>query len=194
MTFSKTTMSASEIATDIENILKNGSRLFSAFRSDRVSNSFSEKLMLAVTSVYECRYCNWMHSELATRFGVPEDEIERLLNGDISGVAEEQIAALNYAIGVSNSYNSSGIGDKINLLSAYDPDTVEDIVQLVNFVGFTNRLGNTFDAFIALFIDKDNNNKGFVVPALVFSTMLPIYASVSLLTKKGKNPFYDLSS
>jgi len=182
--YTKTSLSGKELTGGIVDTALNAPRLFSAFRSNRVSNSLTEKIMLSVTSVYECRYCNWMHSELASLFGVSEDEIERLLNGDLSDVSEEQLVALRYALE----------GGEINIRPRYDEETAEDIEQFVRFVAFTNKLGNTFDEFISLWVDKDSPKKGIFVPGLVFFAMFPVYFTVSLLTKKGKNPLFDLST
>ena len=38
-----------------------------------------EKIMLAVSSVNECRYCQWGHTRLATAQGVPLDEVNEIL-------------------------------------------------------------------------------------------------------------------
>lgn len=197
MAFIKATLTPKELLKGAFNVITNSPKLYSAMRSDRLSSAQTEKLMLAVTSVYNCRYCNWMHSELAERFGIPHKEIEALLHGEFLNVSKADAAALNFAVSYAStkllSSNSFQIQQAIEeLIASYDTATVDDIRVLVEFVSFTNLLGNTFDAALAFAYERHISNGGMLTPLLVFPVMLPIYLTIALLTKKGRNPFSSL--
>ena len=53
-------------------------------RSDVISSAFRERLMLAVTSVNECRYCARVHSVEALKHGVDQPELEQILSGEFN--------------------------------------------------------------------------------------------------------------
>ncbi|MTT51777.1 hypothetical protein F1529_04675 [Alcanivorax sp. VBW004] len=153
---------------------------------------FAEKLMLVVTSVLECRYCNWMHSELAIRFGVEPSDIESLLSGDYSVVSEYERIAVVYALNYSK---TDGQASTTELLSSFYPKEVaEDIVWLVKFVFLTNKLGNTYDAFLARLRGQGPKDSSLLVEAAVVLTMTPLYGSVAMLTRKGRNPYFSLDT
>ena len=163
-------------------------RVASAYRGQRLTPAFSEKLMLVVTSVLRCRYCNWVHSELAARFGVGLADIEALLAGDISVAPEEEQAALAYAI----DYASNGNPQSADSLSCYPEAVIRDIRALVEFVVLTNKLGNTFDAFVARLHGQAAHESSIFVEASVAMLMAPMYSAVAIVTAKGRNPFTSL--
>ncbi len=49
-----------------------------------LSKEFMERIMLAVTSVNECRYCTYYHTKIALESGCSDDEVREILGGDFS--------------------------------------------------------------------------------------------------------------
>lgn len=62
-----------------------------------MSKAFSEKLMLAVTRVNGCRYCNYFHTKSAIAAGVSHEEVRAMLDGEFGDVDEEELVALLFA-------------------------------------------------------------------------------------------------
>ncbi len=149
--------------------------------------------MLVVTSVYQCRYCNWMHSDLAALFGVEDSEISKLLVGDLSSVALEEKAAVTFALKYAQADDESSLPYlKSSCLGSYSDQTATDIAVLVDFVRFTNKLGNTFDAFIAFALRQQKKDISPFFSGAIFLTMLPLYSGVAAFSSKGRWPFFSL--
>jgi len=66
-------------------------------RGKLVPRAFRERLMLAVVSVYGCRYCSWLHTGAALRCGIAEEEIVALLTGSVDNCPQEEAVAVLYA-------------------------------------------------------------------------------------------------
>ena len=80
------------------------------------------------------------------------------------------------------------------LSSFYPKEVAEDIVWLVKFVFLTNKLGNTYDAFLARLRGQGPKDSSLLVEAAVVLTMTPLYGSVAMLTRKGRNPYFSLDT
>ncbi len=52
--------------------------------------------MPAVTSVYGCRYCSWLHSREALKSGIREEEVARLVNGILHNCPESETTAVAF--------------------------------------------------------------------------------------------------
>ena len=61
-----------------------------------ISPAFSEKIALAVSGVTNCAYCSWLHTKTSLEKGFSEEEIKKLLEGDLQNVSEEEAHALIY--------------------------------------------------------------------------------------------------
>jgi len=72
--------------------------LVRALNRPRISPALREQIMLAVTSVNDCRYCNWGHAALALRHGV-------------------DLAALRQTLG-SGSFRADSTPDEVAILPA----------------------------------------------------------------------------
>ena len=66
-------------------------------RGKPMSKAFRERLMLAVVSVYGCRYCSWIHTGGALRSGISEEEIIGLLVGSVDNCPQDEAVAVLYA-------------------------------------------------------------------------------------------------
>ena len=54
------------------------------------SRALREKVMLAVTSVNDCRYCSYVHTRLALANAVDLDELQQLLDSGTFGTVDER--------------------------------------------------------------------------------------------------------
>ena len=70
-----------------------------------VSHKLRERLMVAVSGVLECKYCTWLHSEMALSHGVDAKDIQELLSTEIGKFPEEETVALAFA----QHYSKTGV-------------------------------------------------------------------------------------
>ncbi len=114
----------------------------------QVSPAFRERLMLAVISVYGCRYCTWLHTGEALRAGVPEEEITTLLEGSIDTCPEEEAVALLYAQHWADTNCRPDPSAVERLESTYGHDMARTIHVVLRMNRLGNLSGNTWDRFL----------------------------------------------
>jgi len=119
---------------------------FSKLKSVRtISPAFRERLMIAVTGVYGCSYCSWLHAGLALRTGIQREEIARLLSSSVETCPEDEAVALIYAQHWADS-NANPKPESIQrLLETYGGEKAEAINLLLRMNRIGNLFGNSLD-------------------------------------------------
>ncbi len=105
--------------------------------------------MLAVTSVYGCRYCSWVHAREALKSGINQTEIVRLLKGSIDSCPEEEAVAVLYAQHWADSDTKPDHEAISRLVETYGLEKAETIDLALRMIRVGNLTGNTWDAFLA---------------------------------------------
>jgi AhpD family alkylhydroperoxidase len=78
--FRKRTFSLPLYARSLAALMTASPVLVRALNRPRISPALREQIMLAVTSVNDCRYCNWGHAALALRNGVDVTALRQTLD------------------------------------------------------------------------------------------------------------------
>lgn len=125
-----------------------------ARRSRKVSRAFAEKIMLAVTQVNGCRYCNYGHSKAALAAGVSQKELQNLLKGDLDEFPEGESVALTFAQHYAESDSKPDPLALKRLEETYGDETSRQILAYIRMITFGNLYGNTFDALISRLLLK----------------------------------------
>jgi AhpD family alkylhydroperoxidase len=123
--------------------------LRSARRSGRVDAAFAERIMLAVTKVNGCRYCNYGHTRAALRAGVTDKEIRGLIAGDFAALPAPELVALTYAQHYAETAGHPDAAAWHRLIETYGADGARDILAYIRMITMGNLLGNTFDALLS---------------------------------------------
>jgi AhpD family alkylhydroperoxidase len=117
-------------------------------RSEPLERAFSERIMLAVTQVNDCRFCDYGHSRAALRAGVAEHELAAIKAGDFNGTPEYETPALHFA----QHYAAAGgtpDAEALNaLVQTYGGARAARILLVIRMITIANLLGNTFDALL----------------------------------------------
>ncbi len=90
-------LSPREPVSDVWFLVKNTAGVFRMLVKRTISPAFRERLMLAVTGVYGCRFCTWVHTREALRSGLTTEGITTLLEGTVNGCPTEEALAVLYA-------------------------------------------------------------------------------------------------
>jgi AhpD family alkylhydroperoxidase len=145
----RTYKSPGEFFSDQIFLLKKAGRIWDLTRKKVLSKAFRERLILAVTSVYGCRYCNWLHTRIALRSGVNAEQATLLLKGSVDNCPEEEAVALVYA---QHWADCDARPDKEaidRLIKTYGLEKAEAIDLTLRMIRVGNLTGNTWDAFLA---------------------------------------------
>jgi AhpD family alkylhydroperoxidase len=146
MKFNKRTYrSLKELFTDLCFPIRNRKQLREVKNKGLLSPAFQERLMLAVTSVEGCRYCSYFHSKLALKGGISQEEIGKLLSGDVEGCPEEEALAILYAQHWAESNARPDAEAAQKLQEIYGSEKAEAIHLMLRMIRLGNLLGNTWD-------------------------------------------------
>ena len=110
-----------------------------------ISVSFRERLMLAVTTVNQCRYCSYAHAREALAAGISQAEIEALASGMFENSPPEELPALLYA---QHWAEMDGVPDasvRQQVVEHYGEEEVALIELALRMIRMGNLSGNTFD-------------------------------------------------
>jgi AhpD family alkylhydroperoxidase len=149
--FNKRILTFPSFLATVDDVFAHLDDIRAAARAGRVSRAFAERIMLAVTQVHECRYCNYGHTRSALRAGVGEDEIEAIRQGCFDGLPRDEVVALIFAQHYAEQGGHPDPDAWQRLVETYGEQTARDIMAYIRMITFGNLLGNTFDAVISRF-------------------------------------------
>ena len=113
-----------------------------------VSRAFRERLMLAVTAVYGCRYCSWLHTGEALRSGIDQEEIAGLLTGSVDNCPQDEAIALLYAQHWADCDAKPDTEAARRVKEAYGAEKAKAIDLILHMNRFGNLSGNSLDRFL----------------------------------------------
>ena len=117
-------------------------------RGEYISDAFRERIMLAVTEVNGCRYCQYAHAKMALEAGLTQEEIETLSSGSFHNCPAEEVPALLYAQHWAENNSQPDDETRQKILDIYNEATVEAMELAMRMIRMGNLLGNTWDYFL----------------------------------------------
>ena len=114
----------------------------------RVSMAFRQRLWLVVTSVNDCRYCRYLHSNIALRHGVSFEEVKTLSSGVITGSPAEERPGLAYGLHWAQQDGRTDPEARARLVASYGTRTVRVLELVLRIIRFCNLFGSTWDLML----------------------------------------------
>jgi AhpD family alkylhydroperoxidase len=139
---------AREFARDILYLAHNIRWLIKGNSHGIISPAFRERLMLAVTAVYGCRYCSYFHAKRGLKSGVDSEEAVALLAGSLEMCPPEEAIALLYAQHWAESNANPDTEAVERLERAYGAEKVKAMNLALRMVRIGNLAGNLWDYFL----------------------------------------------
>ncbi|MCD6487218.1 MAG: carboxymuconolactone decarboxylase family protein [Syntrophobacterales bacterium] len=138
----------SDFLSDLLSFIINSSIYVRNIKNKGISRKLREKLMVAVSGVLGCKYCTWLHSEMALSHGVDAGDIQRLLSSELGDFPEEEAVALAFAQHYSETGGKIQKQVRQRLHKYYGRETARDISGYIQIIYFGNLAGNTVDALL----------------------------------------------
>ncbi|MBN2297422.1 MAG: carboxymuconolactone decarboxylase family protein [Deltaproteobacteria bacterium] len=173
--FRKRVYSLGSFLRDAVMLGRNVIALTRTFCSRRVDKAFREKLNLAVTGVLGCRYCTWLHTEMALSHGVEPEELQKILSLELGAFPDEQAVALAFAQHYSETGAAPEREAEKRFYEFYDNETAHDILLYIKIIYFGNLSGNTIDAFINRVQGKPYDASSLWSELVIFFVLGPYY-------------------
>lgn len=134
-----------EILSDAKSIISTRKQVKSLMRDGSISNAFRERIMLAVTEVNGCRYCQYAHAKMALVAGLSEEEIITLSSGSFHNCPEDEVPALLYAQHWAENNGRPDVDTRQKIVEIYGERKVESMELAMRMIRMGNLLGNTWD-------------------------------------------------
>jgi len=141
----RTYSSLKELAKDLAFPFRHTKQLREMKAQGLISPIFRERLMLAVTAVYGCRYCSYAHAKQALKSGITPEEINQLLSGTVDNCPEVESVAIIYAQHWAESDTHPDPEAVIKLQRMYGIEKSEAIHLMLRMIRIGNLLGNSWD-------------------------------------------------
>ncbi len=140
--------SGRELASDVLYLARNMAGISRMNSRRLISATFRERLMLAVTAVYGCRYCSYLHAKQGLKSGLEQEEAAALLSGSLETCPPEETVALLYAQHWAESNANPDAEALRKLEDTYGTEKAKAINLLLRMVRVGNLAGNLWDYFL----------------------------------------------
>ena len=147
----KRTLTPDNLLRTVGNFLASGPVLLAAFVRPKTSAALREKVVLGVTSINDCRYCEWGHTHWALANGVPLEEVNQILGLQLDSLAAKnpaEAAAILFAQHYAEHRDRIDPQSIENLRQHYSEAQVREIVAYVRAITLGTLTGNTVDSFL----------------------------------------------
>ncbi len=118
-----------------------------AEKDGSIDNKFVKRIMLAVTHVNGCALCSWLHTREALKIGMPQDEIARLLDGELCDAPKDEAAALIFAQHYADTLGAVDADAWRRIVAAYGVRKARGIRAAICMIMAGNAQGNVWGAF-----------------------------------------------
>lgn len=114
-------------------------RLFK--KKNGMNFKFKERIMLSVTEVNGCTMCSFVHTKLALKAGLTQDDIQELLAGELIGVPKEESLGVLFA--KDYAFNKETIDKAFyqKLVDTYNVRKARAILGVTEMITMTNSMG-----------------------------------------------------
>ncbi|MBW1646080.1 MAG: carboxymuconolactone decarboxylase family protein [Deltaproteobacteria bacterium] len=187
--FSKRIYTASKAWRDFSFFFANLPRIISAaWKNPEIPTSFRERIMVVVSSLNACRYCQWFHAKKAVDSGIDDQEVKNMLKLQFQTDAPDfEVPALLYAQHFVESDCNPDPAMTKRLEDFYGQKTAADIILIIRLIYTGNISGNTFDAFLSRFKGMKAKNSNFLFELVFFVLVSPILLPVLVLARPREN-------
>jgi len=138
----------------LKNLIASLNDLIRYWMSGNTDKAFTEKIMLAVTEVNGCRYCNYLHTKLALNAGVSKEDIQILLSGQFDNISPYEAHSLIFA---QHYADTGGYPDSVTyqkFINFYGDNKAKEIMSIVKAIMVGNIYGLSIDALKNRIIGK----------------------------------------
>ena len=137
-----------EALRDFSAMVKHRKQIRTLMRSDSLTEAFRERIMLTVTEVNGCRYCQYAHAKMALSAGLSASEIDSLSSGAFHHCPPEEVPALLFAQHWAEENGSPDSAMRKKMHSIYGENKTRDMELVMRMIHMGNLMGNTWDLLI----------------------------------------------
>ena len=133
------------IFNDTKAIFNQREKIKQVMRDGPISDSFRERIMLTVTEVNGCRYCQYAHAKMALDAGLTDSEVNALAEGAFHHCPPEEVPALLYAQHWAEASGNPDPQTREKIVDTYSEETTKAMELAMRMIRMGNLMGNTWD-------------------------------------------------
>lgn len=184
-TFKKRTFTLPLLAASAAAALRQFPVAVRALRRPATSRALQEEVMLAVTSVNDCRYCDWVHTGLALEAGVDLASLHATLSCGDRYLSERDAAAVFYAQHFAETQRQPTAQARARLHAHFSPAEVRELEAFIDLIWFANLSGNSADAVLARLRGQEVPEGHALAELLAAALAAPVLAGIALRGRKN---------
>lgn len=123
--------------------------LMASLTRSSLTPALREQVMLAVTSVNDCRYCDWVHTRLALENGVDLTQLAGLLEQPLESLDDDSAVAILFGKHFADSQRRPSAAAREKLRQHFSPWQRRQIMAWIHAIYYANLTGNSADATLA---------------------------------------------
>lgn len=174
----------------LKNMMESLEDLIRYKMSGNMDKAFSEKIMLAVTEVNGCRYCNYLHTKLALNAGISKEDIQILLSGQFECISPAEAHAIIFAQHYADTGGYPDSEAYNEFVKFYGNDKARDIMSIIKVIMVGNIYGLSIDAFIKRIKRNSlpgSNFKDEILIITAVAVFIPVIC-IQMFTRKTFKP------
>jgi AhpD family alkylhydroperoxidase len=183
-TFKKRTYTFSRMMRDVAFAIHNAPYILNSNKTEKIDPRFAEHIMLAVTAVNGCKYCTWVHTEMALKSGCDLNEVKEIMGSNFKKCEEKELIALAFAQHYAQTQAKPTKESIKRLISTYGIDKAKSIIAYISFITIGNLTGNTIDAVDARIKGIKAENSSLWFELLVYIIGFPFHRYMNLKFSK----------
>lgn len=184
--FAKRTFNLPLLAESAAAAITHAPRLAAAIARPKTSAALREKVMLAVTSVNDCRYCSYVHTGLALAEGVDVEALDHLLDAATFGEVDgREATAILYAKHFADSGRLPSPEAEAAFARAFSAEERTEIMAYIHGIWFANLAGNSGDAWLARFAGRRVEGGHPVAEAIAALVAAPVLAGIAFSARRN---------
>lgn len=160
-------------------------------KKEVLSDSFMERIMLAVTEVNGCEICSFAHTKMALEAGMTNEEIKKMLAGENNDVPKKELPAVMFAQHYADTRGKPSKKSWERVIEIYGLKEATDILASIRIMMLGNVVGIAWSSFVNRFKRKPDSRSsllyeiGMILATFIF---IPISLIHGLSAKLFKIP------
>lgn len=185
--FDKRTFTLPLLGASLAAALRSAPTLLKALAQPATSPALREKVMLAVTSVNDCRYCEWVHTGLALQNGVDPAELQHFLDRATFGELQEREAvAVLFGKHFADTRRRPTGEAEAALAQRWNATERAEIMAYIHAIYFANLSGNSTDAWLARLRGIEVKDGHPLAEAIAALLSAPVLAAIRLQSRRQR--------
>ncbi|MGZ7117613.1 MAG: carboxymuconolactone decarboxylase family protein [Methanobacterium sp.] len=172
--------------------------MYKAKRNKELNSKFIERIMLAVTEVNDCALCSYAHTKRALECGMSNEEIQKILEGIIDDVPDDEVAAVFFAQYYADSRGKPTLKSWQRIEEIYGKSKALGILGSIRTIMIGNTYGLPWSSFFNRLRNKPPDERSslrYELTMMLGTFLIPfslIHAIISDLFRKPLINFKNL--